>query len=70
MLFDAGEGEGGEITGDAELETSGFTESSEEMPEDIAGGSVPPSPNDAGIVLAARTADGPFPEPIDTPANS
>jgi hypothetical protein len=44
-----------------ELETSGFTESSEEMPEDIAGGSVPPSPDDVGIVLAARTADGPFP---------
>jgi hypothetical protein len=66
-LFDAGEGEGDKVAGDAELETSGFTESSEETPEDIADGSVQPSPDDTGFVLAARTADGPLPKLADAP---
>jgi hypothetical protein len=55
--------------GDAVLETSSFTESSKEMSEDITSGSVPPSPDDTGFVLAARTADGPLPEVAGAPAD-
>jgi hypothetical protein len=69
-LFDVGESEGDEVMGDAKLETSSFTGSSEEAPKDIADGSVPPSPDDTGFLLAVRTADGPLSEPANAPADS
>jgi hypothetical protein len=67
VLFDAGKGGSDESLEDMDFEEPGFVEASDKTTEDLAGGSVPPSPSGEDFVLAARTADNaPF-EPADSP---
>jgi hypothetical protein len=63
--FDAGERDDDGAVDDMDFEAPGFMEASEMTPKDIAGSSVPPSPDGDGFVLAARTADGAHPQPAD-----
>jgi hypothetical protein len=68
MLFDAGKGGSDESLEDMDFEEPGFTEASDKTTEDLAGGSVPPSPSGEDFVQAARTANNaPF-EPADSSA--
>jgi hypothetical protein len=68
VLVDAGEGGSDESLDDMDFEEPGFMEASEKTTEDLAGGSVPPSPCGEDFMLASRTADNaPF-EPADSPA--
>jgi hypothetical protein len=68
VLFNAGEGGSNESLDDMDFEEPGFTEASEKTTEDLAGGSVPPSPSGEDFVLAAGTVDNaPF-KMADSPA--
>jgi hypothetical protein len=69
-FFDVGDGDSDESADDMDFEAPSFMEASEKTPEDIAGGSAPPSPDGADFMLAVRTADGSHPKPADAPANS
>jgi hypothetical protein len=52
-----------------DFEVPGIMEASEKTTEDLAGRSIPPSPNGEDFILAARTTDSaPF-EPADAPTD-
>jgi hypothetical protein len=67
-LFDAGEGEGDEDVGYAELEVSGFTGSPVERPEDPACDLDPLSPVADDFGLVVRALEVSLIEPTDAPA--
>jgi hypothetical protein len=56
-LFDAGESDNDGAMDGMDFETPGLVEASEKTTKDIAGSSVPPSPDGEDFVLAARTTD-------------
>jgi hypothetical protein len=64
-LFDTGESDDDGAMDDMDFETPGFVEVSEKATKDIAGSSIPPSPNGEDFVLAAMTTDSAPLKPAD-----
>jgi hypothetical protein len=63
------EPDGDEAIDGMDFETPGFMEASEKTTEDIASGSIPPSPDGGDFVLATRTTDSAPLKLADAPTN-